>query len=460
MAIFTAQGATRGSNLGGGAFNAILKEYYRPAVVDQLNSKTVLSRLLGRRSEGVEGKYYVLDLNTNRNFGYGAIDEAGRLPDPLMQEARQARYSMRYTYGRIKFTGPAASGSRSDKGSFIRMMDFEVQGMTRDIQVNDNRILYGDGSGRLCQISGGSGTPGVAYTVTNPGGISSTALGTQYLAPGMRVGFASLGTADGAGSGLLTTTPGTLWGGNRAAYIATVDPTTGTVTFSSTWPTITLTAGGAITVGPQYLYQVSDVSVDTPANSWGRGREPNGLAAIVLDADPTFQDGLTGNWPQGLGEVPATVQTWRGNVIDNGGTPIPFAPDMLQQGMDLVDTAGDGTIAMWVTTHGIRRQYLNGLVAAKRYPNAMEMDGGFKALSYDGRPIVVDKDCTRGRIYGLDLESLFLAYETDYDWIDQDGSVLHRMPDADAFQACMYRYWNFCTEARNRNVALIDIMDV
>jgi hypothetical protein len=459
MGIVTATGATRGSNLGGGAFSAILKEYYRPAVVDQLNSKTVLSRLLQRKSEGIEGKYYVLDLNTNRNFGYGSIDEGGRLPDPLMQEARQARYQIRYTYGRIKFTGPAASGSRSDKGSFIRIMDFEVQGMARDIQVNDNRILFGDGSGRLCQISMGTTSTG---TVTNPGGITSTALGTQYLQPGMRVGMMSLATADTASQGLLATQPGAVWtGGSRAAYIATVDTTAGTVTFSSTWPTITAQTTTGTSSATQYLYLVSDVATDTPANSWSRGREPHGLAAIVSDQNPVFMDNATGNWPTGLGEIDASaVQTWRGNVIDNGGTPIPFTPDMLQQGMDLVDQVGDGTIATWITTHGIRRQYLNTLVAAKRYPNAMEMDGGFKVLTYDGRPIVVDKDCTRGRIYGLDLDTLFLAYETDYDWLDQDGSVLHRMPDADAFQACMYRYWNFCTEARNRHVALTDIMDV
>lgn len=454
MAITTATGAVRGSQIIGQTFSAILKEYYRPAVVDQLNSKTVMLRHLQRRSEGVEGKYVVLDLNTNRNFGYGAIAESGRLPDPLAQEFRQAQFSMRFSYGRIKFTGPSASGSRSDRGSFIRMMDAEVQGMARDIQHNDNRVIFGDGTGRLAQIAGTGGATAGPYVVTNPGGVTSTALGTQYLFVGMRVGLAGAGaTPDTASVPVFTTAPSNAWtGAVRAARITAVDRTAGTVTFDTS---ITINAGVV-----QYLYLVSDVATDTPAGSWSRGYEQNGLAAIISDTDPVFQDGASNNWPSGLGSIPSSVDVWRALVIDNGGVAIPFSPDMLQQLMDGVDIQGDGTISMFCTTHGIRRQYLNSLVASKRYPNTMEMDGGFKVLTYDGRPIVVDKDCTRGRVYGLDLDTLFMCYETDYDWIDQDGSVLHRIPDQDAFQATMYRYWQTCTDARNRNGTVVDILDV
>lgn len=450
MGISTAVGAVRGSNLTGAtAFSQILKEFYRPAVVDQLNSKTVLSRLLGRRSEGVEGKYMVMDLRVGRNFGFGFAAERGRLPDPLAQQYKQGRYSMRFSYGRMKFTGPSASASRSDRGSFIRVMDAECQGLLQDIQHNDNRVMFGDGSGRLCEISAGAGSG--PWTVINPGGISSTALGTQYLQEGMRVGVVDNDTSAVA----VGTAPSAAFtGGLRSAFIGSIDRTAGTINF--------VNAAGAATsltkTGTQYLYIVNDNATDTPGTSWGRGHEAQGLAALVDDADPVFQDGTS--WPAGLGEIPtASFPIWKSPVIDNGGVAMPFAPDMLQQGMDLVDQVSDGSIDLWVTTHGIRRQYLNTLVGSKQFVNTMELDGGFKALTYDGRPLVVDKDCTRGRVYGLSLETIFLIYETDYDWLDQDGSVLHRIPDEDAFQACLYRYWNMATDQRNRNVLIQDIQD-
>lgn len=456
MAVSGVAGALRGNSLVSGApgavaFSQILKEFYRPAVVDQLNSKTVLSRMLGRKTEGVEGKYMVVDLRVGRNFGFGYAAEGGRLPDPQSQQYRQARYSMRYSYGRIKFSGPSASASRSDRGSFIRMMDGEVQGLAQDIQHNDNRIMFGDGSGRLCRLVSGAGAG--PWTVADPGGITSTALGTQYLDVGMRVATLINDTA----AVPLMTAPSTRFGGStlRSAFIGSIDRTAGTVSFVNS-------AGAASTLdalaGTQYLYIANDESADLPGGSWGRGLESQGLAAIVDDADPVFQDGTS--WPTGLGEIPvASFPIWKASVIDNGGIAQPFNQDMLQQGMDLVDITSDGSVDIWVTTHGIRRQYLNSLVGAKRFPNTMDLDGGFKALTFDGRPLVVDKDCTRGRIYGLSLETIFLIYETDYDWLDQDGSVLHRIPDQDAFQATMYRYWNMATDARNRNVLITDIID-
>lgn len=448
-------GAVRGNSLvtGGTAYNQILKEFYRPAIRDQLNSQTVLSRMLGRRSEGVEGKYMVIDLRVGRNFGFGFAAERGRLPDPLAQTYKQAKYNMRFSYGRMKFTGPSASASRSDRGSFIRIMDAESQGLMQDIAHNDNRVMYGDGSGRLCEVSG-SGTSAGPWTVINPGGITSSALGTQYLQPGMRVAVVANDTAATA----VGTQPGAAFSSSyRSAFIGSIDRTAGTVSFvDGAGAATSLTKSSSSQ--PMFLYLANDWSTDLPGTSWGRGLEAQGLAAIVSDTDPVFQDGTS--YPAGLGEVPvASNSIWAAPVIDNGGTAIPFNPDMLQQGMDLVHQISDGSVDTWVTTHGIRRQYLNLLVGSKRYPNTMELDGGFKALTYDGRPIVVDKDCTRGRVYGLSLETLFLIYETDYDWMDQDGSVLHRLPNEDAFQACLYRYWNMATDQRNRNVLVTDIQD-
>lgn len=467
MAVGSVSGATRGSNLvstaaGAAALSQILKEVYRPAITDQLNSNTVLKRLIGRRQEMmIEGKYMVIDLRVGRNYGFGAIAEGGRLPDPQQQRYQQARYNAKYSYGRIKFSGPAASASRSDRGSFIRVMDGEVQGLVQDVQHNDNRIMFGDGSGRLCQLVGTSvGSPG-PWTVINPGGIVSTALGTQYLENGMRV--AVLGSTNGGGindvgATSIGTAPGgagTFAGGMRAAFLSAVDKSAGTVNFVDA-------AGNPInlvqTSGTHYLYLASEASTDLPGSSFARGYEQNGLAAIVDDADPVFQDGVS--WAAGLGAIPvASFPVWRSPVIDNAGTPIAFSPDMFQQLMDLEDQTAAGSIDLWVTTHGIRRQYLNLLVAAKQYVNTMELDGGFKSLTYDGRPLVVDKDATRGRIYGLSLETLFIASETDYNWMDADGSILTRMENQDAFQACLYHYWEMGTDARNRNGLIQDILD-
>ena len=43
--------------------------------------------------------------------------------------------------------------------------------------------------------------------------------------------------------------------------------------------------------------------------------------------------------------------------------------------------------------------------------------------------------------------------------MDADGSILNRLSDHDAYQATLYKYWEFGTNARNRNCAVFDILD-
>jgi len=214
--------------------------------------------------------------------------------------------------------------------------------------------------------------------------------------------------------------------------------------------------------GGWYFYRVSDTATDTDQISMGIMKEPWGLAAVVDDGNPTwpFSGNASAARDQYVGGLDASAYPiWRAAIVDNGGIPIPFAQDLLQKGMDLVDQIGDGNVGMFMTTHGIRRQYMNQLVSQKRFVGTMSLDGGYSAISYDERPMVVDKDCTRGRIYGLDLDTLMWFMEEDYRWMDEDGSILQRLLDKDAFQATLLRRHNFGTDARNRNLGIFDIQD-
>ena len=58
-----------------------------------------------------------------------------------------------------------------------------------------------------------------------------------------------------------------------------------------------------------------------------------------------------------------------------------------------------------------------------------------------------------------DLDAIELAYENDYNWLDKDGSVLHRLPDHDAYQATLFRYSELICRARNRLAVIRDIQD-
>lgn len=109
---YTSQADSRGVL---GATSATLQEDYLPAVREQLNNQRILSAVIQRNSEDIDssGKYAVMNLHTGRNEGIGFIGEYGFLPDPGIQSYTNARWRMRYFYGRGAVSGPAVNASRS-----------------------------------------------------------------------------------------------------------------------------------------------------------------------------------------------------------------------------------------------------------------------------------------------------------------------------------------------------------
>lgn len=427
-------------------FDPIYKEYYQPAVRDLLNNKRVMMKILGRRQMEVAGKFWKFALNIGRNESSNFIAEGGRLPKPGRQQYDEAQFEIKHDYLRILLTGPAVSASRNNRGAYIRVFDAEVRAGARDKLVENNRVVFGDGTGYLCEVTAESGT---TYTVANPGGFANPGPGTQYLRTGMRVAAIDTNTA---GGGTLSV------GGDRGFYVLSVDYSANTATFaqegSSTATAIT-GFGGA--TGPVYLVKATETTSVRNRLDTGWFNEAFGIAACIDEGNlPPMQVGGADTL---FGEIDADVtQAWN-SAVDDPGSIRPFNQDMLQRALDLVDIQGDGTVGVWMGSHGIRRAYFNDLVANNRYIGTMTYDGGFKALEYNGIPFVVDKDCTRGRIYGIDPSCIFIAYETDYAWMDADGSILNRVPDTDAYEATMYRYWQVCTDARNRHVVVKNILD-
>lgn len=469
MSIATSTGfQQRGSLYDANGFataDAVFKEDYLPAIRDVLNSKRILMRYMRRNEQDVYGDKAVILLNTGRSEAMNFIDEGGALPDPQRQYYTRANYRLRFVTARIKVSVEAVQASGSDRGAWINVLDGEMKGIARDAQHEMNRICFGDGSGRLCKVTAsGSATVGPTIVPTLPGGFSNNqGKGTQYLRNGMMVALLNASTA-----GATLSRPILHNGSVETFWVANVDYDAGTFQLSSTNPreeaasivTLNNQSSGTLTAGDVIYVVKSSTAGDAQGTysnlkSFSYLKEPYGLAAMVSNTN-VFPSATGFEF----GGIDASSEpTWRAYQIDNGGTPTAFDQDMLQQMIDGADINGDGELNMFITTHGIRRQYVNQLQAKREYVNKMKLDGGYDAVEFDNRPMVVDKDCTRGRIYGLDQDVCHHFWGTDWHWLDADGSVLHRLPDEAAFQATLMKFCNFGTDARNRNALLADIQD-
>jgi hypothetical protein len=162
---------------------AILKEVYGTAPADQLNHEVRAYKRF-ERSETArwEGEVFVEALHTSRNYGSKAAAERGLLPDAGKQGYDELRIPDKYFYGAIEVTAQIMNEVKGGKGSFVNALDREINGLVRDMKVECNRMIWGDGYGKLALVN----DPAAA---TMTGG--STRHGDCVLCcvPGCRAGY-------------------------------------------------------------------------------------------------------------------------------------------------------------------------------------------------------------------------------------------------------------------------------
>src|SRR5690606_6170263 len=108
---------------------------------------------------------------------------------------------------------------------------------------------------------------------------------------------------------------------------------------------------------------------------------------------------------------------------------------------------------------GIKNQYVRLARSERMFFNNMTLDGGFKVVSYNGKPFIDDPQAKRNRLYALIWETLALYRLSDLDWIDVGGDVLYRMSggDKDAVGATLAVYQELAALVRNANGVILNL---
>jgi hypothetical protein len=344
-------------------------------------------------------------MHYGRNEGVGARAEGATLMTAGQQSYKESIFPMRYLYGRIQLTGQTIKAAKDNSGAFLRAVDSEIKGVTRDLKQQVNRMLAGDGTGVLSVC----GTTSNSTTVV----VASTA----HLRPGMTIDVVKL--ADG------TTSTGAV---QRSVV-------------SITSATQFVISGAAITTDNTFGVYING----------SRNIEVMGLSGIISNAD-------IGNGYGALQNLAvASFPFHKSTVLANGGSSRAISDTLIQKLIDDVEQAGSGNISALYTSYGVRRAYQALLDSQKRLVNKYELKGGYSTIMYNDLPIIVDKFMPTGKVFGVDEDMLKMFKLADFDWMDMDGAVLSRVSGKDAYEAILYGYMELATFARNSHGLLADI---
>lgn len=386
----------------------ILKEIYEPRVRDQLQNWEKTSKRIEQTSEGVTsevgGKYVVFPIHVRRNHGIGARLEMEQLPTAKNQGYARAQVQLAYEYGAVRLSGQSMELAKTNFQAFASVLDEEVNGIQRDLAKDYNRQIYGTSVGALMSASG------VNTTTTIP------TANTQYMEVGMTVDI-----------------------------------------FNSTGATLKSAAGGVEITG---VTKNTSITVATAPSATAAGdivvrqgslnREIIGLSQIVDDTAPLFN------------VDPAVETTWKSVVNNNAGTNRAISESLMTKMVDDIYTNGGNTTAIF-TTLGVRRSYANLLTQQRRYTGTTEFTGGFKGLAFTTDngdiPLISDVDCQPNRMYFLNEKELKIYRESDWSFMDRDGSKWQRVIGFDAYDATLYKYMQLGTHRRNSHGIVKDVTE-
>ncbi len=360
-----------------------LKSYYLDVVAEQLNKNAnPLLSMIKQTSDDVWGKEVRKLAIYGMNGGVGAGTEDGSLPDATGNSYEQFVLPLKNLYGTIEISDKAIRASENNSGAFVSLLNSEMEGLLKASSFNFGRMLYGDGTGKL----------GTVASISN-GVITFDSV--KNFIEGMLIDFrASDGTAITGATG---------------RKVLAVDRTNKTVTVSGTTLTSTdITSGVIATVQGSYNNEIT------------------GLGAIFSSTGTIY----------GLSK---STHPW---LVPYIGTSIGSITEAkIQKALDAIEEQSGSNTNFIVCSWGVRRALQNLFSQNKRFVDTMDLEGGYKALSYNGIPVVADRFCPDGTMYLLNTNDFAMHQLCDWQWLEgDDGKVLKQVAGKPVYTATLVKY--------------------
>jgi hypothetical protein len=361
-----------------------LKYWYLDGLRFQLNeAASPFLAKLENTQEHVEGYKIKMPLSYGTTGGIGMRSDSGTLPTVNPRKFAQAEWETLNIFARIQVTDKAIQASASSRGAFISALTHDLEAAEKDAKRDLGRQAMGDGTGLLGTITVVS-SDGTTHTLT-----FSTA---KKFIEGMLVDLYNYGDGDGATKD------------TSEAEITTVDKVNNQIILVATHAPV---AGDKI-----YL-------------AGNKDGELTGVAE-VMTADNTLYGIVRGTYKY----FNPTTKAVTGEISEI----------KIQEGIDDAEDEVGNVIDFLMAEKGVIRAYKNLLGAMKMSVNTIDIKGGFKAVTFNGIPLVGDRFCTDGELLALSMKNWKMYEMADWGWLDADGNMLTRVSQKPIWEATLRKY--------------------
>ncbi|MDD4211224.1 MAG: phage major capsid protein [Clostridia bacterium] len=359
-----------------------LKTVYLGVVTNQLNvnANPLLSKIKQTTSD-VWGKEVRKLAPFGLNGGVGAGTEEGALPSAAANNYVQFVSELKNLYGTIELSDKAIRASSNNAGSFVNLLNDEMEGLIKASSFNFGRMLYGDGSGVIATVTAYS-TETKLITVDS----------VRNLMEGMTVDTYTDADAKVVG---------------KTARINFIDRAN---------KQIKLSVDPDAATDADYYFTVQN----------SKGLELTGLGKIFATGGSLY--GVT-----------RSEHSWMTPYMKASVGAI--GDSVIQTAIDYLEEVSGSNVDFIATSQKVKRGYQQYLATFRRNIDIMELAGGFKAISYNGIPVISDRFVEEDAMYLLDTSEFALHQLCDWKWLEgEDGRIIKQMPGYATYNATLVKY--------------------
>lgn len=357
-----------------------LKDYYLEAVSAQLNNGiSPFFTAIEKSAANVCGKDVNVAVVRGGSGNVIACAEDATLPDPYKNRYLSIKMPLKNLYGTIEISDKAIRASRDASGAFVNLVNAEMEGLILSAKQNFQRMLFGNGSGKICKITDSKSQS--VYVVDD---ISECRVGMKVDVYPLTVSV----LADSFG-----------------VYIAAVDKEKSTVTFATE-------IYDSIVNGTMYIHGSKD-------------NELTGLGAI-FEADKLYGYGKTDEPYFAPYKVDANKELTEEKLTDI---------------LDYVEENFNSRINMILCSYKTRKKIAALIADNRRIVNSTDAHTGFGVVTVNDVPVYADKYCADGKIMFLNTDDFALCQLCDWEWLeDESGKILKQVPGKAAYGATLVKY--------------------
>lgn len=382
--------------------DSALKTVYLGVIGNQLNTgANPLLTKIKQTSNNVYGNEIVKSTSYGISGGVTAGSEDGELPKAYNKNYAQFKSTLKNLYGTIEISDKAIRCSQNSAGAFVNLLNEEMESLVKSSAFNLGRMLYGDGTGILTTIN------------------ASTEIGDFEFSVDSVKNFAV----------------------NLACRLVNKSSST----YSNNYT--------------DFLIRKIDKENKKITTNFTTDIDLNGYRVATVR-------GLN-NEITGLGAIFGTSKTLYGIKRDENAWMNPYKKEsvgeltetVMQKAIDEIEETSGAQVDFITCSPAVRRAYQECMSTYRRNVDVMDLQGGFKAISYNGIPLVTDRFVNDDEMYLLTTKDFELCQLGDWQWLEgNDGKVIKQKDNYPVYTATLVKYAELICNRPNSQAKLSGIV--